>query len=147
MSVLNRQLPLLLFLAVSGCQMMGGSSSTPNAYPVNPPTVASTPAAAAAATGTLPTTAPSGLKVPAEAKQLSEGPYPPPGFNIPNQSGTIEVIDEDGDPTIAIASTSVTGTETNKTMSITDVPNMAGNLNSTHRYRIVFVPAKPASTP
>jgi hypothetical protein len=147
MSVLNRQVPLVLLLAVSGCQMMGGSSSTPNAYPVNPPSFASSPAGAAASTASLPTTAPTGLKVSADAKQLSEGPYPPPGFQIPNEPGTIEVIDEGGDPTIAIASTSVTGTETNKTMAITDVPNMAGNLNSTHRYRIVFVPAKPASKP
>lgn len=143
MSVFYRQLPLVFLAAVAGCQM--GGQSGPSSYPAAPPTVASTPAAAAASA--MPTTSPTGLKVSALAKQLSEGPYPPPGFNIPNEAGTIEVIDEDGDPTIAIASTSVNGTETNKTMSITDVPNMAGNLNSTHRYRIVFVPAKPASAP
>jgi hypothetical protein len=135
-----RQLPLAIAIAVAGCQM--GPQPAQSGYPANPPTVASTPAAAAAATAV--TTAPTGLKVPADAMELSQGPYPPPGFNIPNQPGTIEVIDVDGDPTVAVASTSVTGTETNKTMSITDVPNMAGNLNKLHRYRIVFVPAKPA---
>jgi hypothetical protein len=143
MSVLYRQLPLALLIAISGCQM--GGSTAPSAYPATPPSIASTPAAAAASVAA--STEPTGLKVPADAMELSQGPYPPPGFQIPNQAGTIEVIDVDGDPTVAIASTSVTGTETNKTMSITDVPNMAGNLNKTHRYRIVFVPAKPASTP
>ena len=53
------------------------------------------------------------------------------------------VVDLDGDPTTAVASTAVTGMDAGKQMSITDVANMSVTMNKLHKYRIVFVPHKP----
>ena len=139
MHLSGRHLILAGVMGLTGCQLFGGSGANgPTAYPSAPPvsTAATAPVAAS------PTTIPTVLKVPAGAQELSSGDYPPPGFTVPNQPGTIEVVDLDGDPTVAIAATSVTGTETNKSMSITDVPNMSANLNKMHKYKIVFVPLK-----
>lgn len=129
---------LIGLVATAGCQF--GSSAPGSGYPTTPPVVKA--AATVPTTEAVTTTAM--LKVPADARVLSSGAYPPPGFSVPNEPGTIEVVDMDGDPTVAVASTSVTGTEANKNMSITDVPNMAGILNKTHSYKIVFVPLKSA---
>jgi hypothetical protein len=138
-----RHLVLVGVVGLSGCQLFSGTGGNGgNAYPAAPPGSSSTTAPVAAA----PTTIPTVLRVPADAQELSSGDYPPPSFTVPNQPGSIEVVDLDGDPTIAIAATSVTGTEPNKTMSITDVPNMSANLNKMHKYKIVFVPLK-AGTP
>jgi hypothetical protein len=139
MSHLYRHLLLAGIVATTGCQLFTGTGgNSGNSYPSAPPPGSSATAPAAA----MPTSAPAVVHVPADAQELSKGDYPPPGFTVPNQPGTIDVIDLDGDPTVAVASTSVTGTESNKAMSITDVPNMSNSLNKTHKYRIVFVPAK-----
>jgi hypothetical protein len=144
MNLSYRHLLLVGAVGLAGCQLFGGTGGNGGAaYPATPPGSASTTAPSAAA---VATTAPTILKVPADAQELSSGDYPPPGFTVPNQPGTIEVVDLDGDPTVAVASTSVTGTEANKTMSISDVPNMALSLNKNHKYKIVFVPQKSGTS-
>lgn len=94
-----------------------------------------------------PATVPTVLRVPANAVELSHGAYPPPSFPAPTQPGLIEVVDIDGDPTVAVASTSVTGTggDATKTMSITDIPNLSQSLNKNHNFRVVFVPLPPGT--
>jgi hypothetical protein len=93
-------------------------------------------------------TAPTVVKVPADAIVLSSGSYPPPSFPSPTQPGLIEVVDMDEDPTVAVATTSVTGTggDAAKMMSITDVMNMSVSLNKNHKYKIVFVPQKSGTS-
>jgi hypothetical protein len=141
MSLSNRHLLLAGLVGLTGCQFFtstGGNGGA--AYPTNPPGSATTaPAGATAATAEIPTA----IKVPADAQELVKPTdYPLPSFTVPSQPGTIEVVDMDGDPTVAVASASVTGTEANKSMSISDVPSISASLNKTHKYRIVFVPAK-----
>jgi hypothetical protein len=83
---------------------------------------------------------PAAIKVPANAIELSSGDYPPPAFPEPTKPGLIMVVDMDGDPTTAVASTAITGKDAGKMMSITDVANMSITMNKMHKYRIVFVP-------
>jgi hypothetical protein len=87
------------------------------------------------------------IKVPAEAQELSSGDYPPPAFPAPSQPGLIMVVDLDVDPTVAVASTAVTGKDAGKMMSITDVANMSITMNKLHKYKIVFVPSTGTTTP
>jgi hypothetical protein len=129
---------------VVGCKS-GGSDS--NSYPASPPlaktaaTEPSTPPAASAMDKASP------IKVPADAEDLSNGDYPPPAFPAPSKPGLIMVVDLDGDPTTAVASTAVTGKDGGKMMSITDIPNMSVTMNKLHKYRIVFVPSGGTTTP
>jgi hypothetical protein len=140
MDLSYRHLLLAGVVGLSGCNMFGGSSEP--TYPAMPP-VHKTETAAA-----NPATAPTVMIVPADAIELSHGDYPPPSFPAPTQPGLIEVVDLDGDPTVAVASVSVTGTggDAAKQMSITDITNMSVSLNKNHKYKIVFVPLK-AGTP
>jgi hypothetical protein len=124
-------------IGVAGCNMFGSSDSS-KSYPTTPPAISTT----AMSPTTVATTMPTVLKVPADATELSSGDYPPPAFAVPNQAGTIMVVDLDGDPTVAVASTTVSAKDFGSKMSITDVPNMTISMNKLHKYRIVFVPNK-----
>ncbi len=133
-------------LGVTGCGIFGGDSG-PVAYPTAPPAVKSPATMPMTA---LPSTTTSVVRVPVDAIELSHGDYPPPSFPAPTKPGLVEVVDLNGDPTVAVASTSVTGTggDATKQMSITDITNMSVSLDRTHKYKIVFVPFKPGtSTP
>ena len=138
-------------LSLTGLCIFAGCKSQPDpssSYPVTPPGVkAATTADSSAAANPL-AAAPDAskaapIKVPADAQDLSHGDYPPPAFPEPSQPGSILVVDLDGDPTVAVASTSVTGKDGGKMMSITDVANMSITMNKLHKYRIVFVPTVP----
>jgi hypothetical protein len=125
-------------LLVAGCNMGQSAPDAAHSYPVSPPTVTAEPATAPVAA----TPTPAAIKVPANAVELSSGDYPPPAFPEPTQAGLIMVVDMDGDPTTAVASTAVNGKEAGKMMSITDVANMSITMNKLHKYRIVFVPGQ-----
>ncbi len=135
--------------SLAGCNIFQPAPSNGTAYPISPPSVTPAPAATQSATpmsdAANGTTMPSVLKVPADAVQLSSGDYPPPAFPAPSQPGLLMVVDMDGDPTTAVASTAVSGKDAGKTMSITDVANMSITMNKLHKYRIVFVPSKATS--
>ncbi len=143
MPTVYRRLLLAGLVGLTGCQLFSGSGGNQGpAYPAAPPGSSTTAPVTAA-----PTTAPTVVKVPADAIELSHGDYPPPSFPAPTQPGLIEVVDLDEDPTVAVASTFVAGTggDATKMMSITDVMNMSVSLNKNHKYKIVFVPQKPGT--
>jgi len=129
------------------CCLMGcAAPDTKSNYPTSPPSAAAnapgpTVVGSTPASPTAPAV-PAAVKVPADATELSHGDYPPPAFTVPAQPGLIMVVDMDGDPTTAVASTAVDGKDAGKQMSITDVANMSITMNKLHRYRIVFVPSK-----
>ena len=128
----------------AGAMALAGCQPPANTYPVTPPvTIKSTSPEPAPAT--MPTSsAPAVMaKIPADAKELSSGMYPPPAFDAPSVPGLILVADLNGDPTVPVASTAyVPQPGPSKKMSVTDVPNMTITLNKDHQYRVVFVPNK-----
>ena len=144
--------PVTIGLMTAGMSVLAGCNAQPNStssYPVSPPA----PKAAAA---TEPSANPLGgavsdkaspIKVPPDAQDLSNGDYPPPAFPAPSSPGLIMVVDLDGDPTVAVASTAVTGKDAGKMMSITDVANMSVTMNKLHKYKIVFVPSTGSTAP
>jgi hypothetical protein len=140
MSIAYRHVLFAGLVGLAGCQLFTGTGGTQgSSYPSTPPGGSTTAPVAA-----TPTTTPTVVKVPADAIVLSSGDYPPPSFPAPTQPGLIEVVDMDEDPTVAVATTSVSGTGSDaaKMMSITDVMNMSVSLNKNHKYKIVFVPLK-----
>jgi hypothetical protein len=134
---------LLSLCALNGCNLFQSPSDSKSNYPVTPPSAKTDTVVVTSPnpTATVPT-ASAVIKVPADATELSHGDYPPPAFTVPSQPGLIMVVDMDGDPTTAVASTAVDGKDAGKQMSITDVANMSITMNKLHRYRIVFVPSK-----
>jgi hypothetical protein len=145
--ILARPMFLLIGgVGLCGCQFFQPQQPSTN-YPVSPPKVDAGAGSGMGSAATVPTTTSTLVRVPADAVVLSSGAYPPPSFPAPTQPGLIEVVDLDGDPTVAVASSAVTGTggDAAKQMSITDVTNLAVSLNKDHKYRIVFVPAKPGT--
>jgi hypothetical protein len=88
-------------------------------------------------------TTPPPVRVPAGARMVSAGPYPPPSFNA-SEGGTLYIWDDD-DNKVALV-TSVGNSDTNRNVNIADMPNVANALNNKHRYRVYYVPTSAATT-
>ncbi|HSV15350.1 MAG TPA: hypothetical protein VLI90_13910 [Tepidisphaeraceae bacterium] len=88
-------------------------------------------------------TTPPPVRVPAGARMVSAGPYPPPSFNA-SEGGTLYIWDDDENK-IALV-TSVGNSDVNRNVNIADMPNVSNALNNKHRFRVYYVPTSAATT-
>jgi len=88
-------------------------------------------------------TTPPPVQVPAGARLVSHGPFPPPSFDV-SEGGTLYIWD-DNDNKIALV-TSVGSSDANRNINLADMPNVANALNNKHQYRVYYVPMSAATT-
>ncbi len=116
----------MLGVSVVACQ----PSSPPPAYPVMPPP--SSPA-------------PSMEMIPAGAQTLSEGSFSQVAFKVPDQPGLLYIVDKDTSK--VVVKTNVVSQDAGKSMTMADLKNVTQGLDSTHMYKIQYVPSSPTTEP
>jgi len=89
-------------------------------------------------------TTPPPVQIPAGARMVSEGPFPPPSFDV-SESGTLYIWDENDNKIALITSAATSGGGT-RNVNIAEMPNVTNALNNKHTYRVYYVPASAATT-
>jgi hypothetical protein len=120
------------------------SASTPSAS-AQQSSYTSSPESNALTTPQSPSQVPpaeEGKRVPAGARLVSSGAFPPPSFDA-SEGGTLYIFDDD---TNSVALVTSIGSSSNRNVNIADMPNVANSLNNKHHFRVYFVPLSGATT-
>jgi hypothetical protein len=110
---------------LAGCQ----SSSPPPAYPTAPVTAAPAP---------VPV-----QMIPPGATLLSEGVYSSILFKMPDEPGLLYIVDKDTQTVVGQTNAATPG----ESMTMADLKNVTQPLDSTHKYKIFFVPSAATTKP
>jgi hypothetical protein len=120
---------VLMGAVTVGCQQ--SAPQTP--YPMNSSTP-STPSVSSMPTADT---------IPAGATLLSEGSYSSILFKMPDQPGLLYIVDKDAQTVVGRTNAATPG----ESMTMADLKNVTQALDSTHKFKIYFVPTMATTKP